>query len=437
MEKKSSKINPLNRNVFNKITFTKSTKINYSYRDVVNRLEKFSNKFSQFINFIENSIENDMNITGRGSQKNIRSFLNFKKGTNTTVNTNQRYNTNRSLGINTNYKKKKKGISLEIPKKKKILKNIFEMKGAKSTILEDRKGNKLNKYHQNYYPPKRKGRPNHLSNSAIENNKKKYIDNSQAKYLSVSNSDIIPSKHGLNSYNFTNNYFFNKNKKNTRIIRPQSAESTNSINEYNYRTNRSKYKSTNCSKNLSVSLYRTNKNYFSNYRDILQPDRLTKFVNKSQKIQSSYKNDLEANLSNKEKKWLKIAKDEINMKDPDYHHRQIFKNVLQVKKTLRAVRKMRAEKKTKVKYYGPGNINNESIIRSKNANLIRFCDSICHMKDDKFYDYRKFLNDFYPTLTKNVFKEKYQIPEKNDFYEKKCNENQIKINRLFAAIHKQ
>ena len=87
------------------------------------------------------------------------------------------------------------------------------------------------------------------------------------------------------------------------------------------------------------------------------------------------------------------------MKNPDFYHKQIFKNVLQVKKTMKAVQRMRAEYKIKVKYFGLGNINNESLMRTKNAKIVKFCDSITQMKDDKFYEYRKVLNDMYSNLS--------------------------------------
>ena len=95
---------------------------------------------------------------------------------------------------------------------------------------------------------------------------------------------------------------------------------------------------------------------------------------------------------------MKIAKKEIDMKDPEYHKKQIFKNIIKVKKTLKYVKKMRHEQKYNMEYYGPGNINNKGYIRKKNANLIRFCDQICHMKDEKFYMYQKLLNELYPNL---------------------------------------
>ena len=166
------------------------------------------------------------------------------------------------------------------------------------------------------------------------------------------------------------------------------------------------------------------------------PEYLMKFAQKAKKIKDSYEKDFIINLDNHNKKLLQIAEDEINMKDPEYHKKQIFKNVLEVKKTLKYVRKMRAEKKSKVKYLGPGNINNETIIRTKNANLLRFCDSICHMKDDKFYEYRTMINKFYPTLSKGAFKNKYDIPQKDYINEKKCNDNLLEINRLFLLIQK-
>ena len=75
---------------------------------------------------------------------------------------------------------------------------------------------------------------------------------------------------------------------------------------------------------------------------------------------------------------------------------------------------MRAEHKIKVKYFGLGNINNESLMRTKNAKIVKFCDSITQMKDDKFYEYRKVLNDMYSNLSKGAFKQKYQISEKDE-----------------------
>ena len=52
---------------------------------------------------------------------------------------------------------------------------------------------------------------------------------------------------------------------------------------------------------------------------------------------------------------------------------------------------MREEIKCKVEYFGPSNLDNKVYIRKKNANLIRFSYAICHMKDIKFYQYKKIL----------------------------------------------
>lgn len=436
MEKKLKRKNSLNRNIFNKLNFVKGTKINYNYRNVVNKLDNFSNRFSQFIEYLENSIENDMNFTGRKLQKKLGSIILAQKFGDILKNRGQKIHSNRSLILNPK-NKNKMNFSFLIPRKKKQIKNILGKKETNNINNEERKENKLNIYHQKAYSSLRKG-PTHLNNSATLNNKKKFTNFFQTKNLSVSNpkinSGISSAKNGINQYN----YIPNKNKKNTRIIRAQSAMTSNSGNEYNNnRINKTKNKSSNMSKNLSLSLYKTNKNIFSSYKDVLKPELLMKFVKKSKKIQSSYKKDFDVYLPKKTQSLLKTAEDEINMKDPDFYHRQIFKNVLEVKKTVRFVRRMRAENKTRVKYYGPGNVNNESLMRTKNANLIRFCDSIIHMKDDKFYKYRTFLNEYYPTLTKETFKQKYQISEKDDVYLRKCNENQLKIDRLFAIMQKQ
>lgn len=421
----TNKKNLLNRNIFNKLNSIKGTRVNNNYRRIVNKLAKFSNNISQFIDYVENSIENDMNATKRITQRNLLSFINAKK--NKTGNNSQRIKSNRSAKFNSINKRNKFDLSLEIPKKK-VIKAILDNQESKNSILEENKSNIfLKKYHQKSYTLLRKG-PNQLSNSVILNNKRNLNNFFKTRNISVSNSTT-------NRFNPNNYYIYNKNKKNQKNFKkPQSATSTISINNYNYKKNKSKTQ--NLSKNLSISLYRSNKNYFSNYKNILKPELLTKFVKKAKKIQNSYKKDLVMNLTNKNKKLLKIAEEELNMNVPELHHRELFKNDLQVKKTVRNVRKMRAENKTKVKYFGPGNINNESIIRTKNANLIRFCDSICHMKDDKFYMYRKVLKELYPNLIKGAMKQKYQISEKDDIYRMKCKENKLKIDRLFAVLQK-
>ena len=413
MDKALSKKYISNRNIFKDIDSVKGNKINHSYRSTVSNLNKFTNRFKDFLGYIENSLENGLN------KKNEFSFLKNKS-----------FEENKDLGIYT----KKKLIPIPI---KKIKKTIFKMKGAKSLLNEENKNNILKNYVNSSDNLKSNTRT--LKKIHILKNIKKNNQNflRTMRNLSVSNYKIIDDNFDKTEKNKFSNSSKNKNKnkKNIIICREISGIS-NSKEESKYKTLRPKNKTLINFKNLSLSLYKPNKNYFSHYKHELKPKYLMEFVNKSNKIQNSYKNDLEINLPKRDKKLLKIAENEINMKDPQYHRKQIFKNVLQVKKTLKYVRKMRNEHKVKVKYTGVGNTNNESIMRKKNANLIRFCDNICHMTDDKFYQFRKVLNEFYPTLTKEVFKEKYQVSEKNYVNEMRCNENLLKIERLFLAMQK-
>jgi hypothetical protein len=429
MEKKSKKNNIIYRNVFNNINFVKGTKINYHYMDAMHKLNNFSNKVNNFIDYVEKSIEKDMALSGRFNKNIFRTLMNQKKNFNGLGDKTNKFNSNRSLRLVTKLKPNKMNYSLEIPTKKRIINNLARTKSNKN-IKE------INNYQQKGYSILRKGpNPlNHLSNSTIINNSRKFTNLFKTRNESVSNSKLNSgsksSKNGI--YNF--NFFHNKNSKN---IRPQSATMTNSINEYNYKPTISKNKSQNISKkNISLSLYRPKKHYFSNYKNILKPEILMKFIKSSKKMKKSYQKDLEVNMNSKTKKLLKLAENEINMKDPDFYHKQIFKNVLQIKKTMKAVQRMRAEHKTKVRYFGPGNINNESLMRTKNAKIVKFCDSITLLKDDKFYEYRKVLNEMYPNLSKGAFKQKYQISEKDEIYEKKLNDNKLKIDRLFALIQK-
>ena len=431
MEKKSKKNNIIYRNVFNNINFVKGTKINYLYMDAMHKLTNFSHKVNNFIDYVEKSIEKDMAISGRFNKNIFRTLMNQKKNFNGLGDKTDKINSNRSLRLVTKLKTKtnKMNYSLEIPTKKRIINNLFRTKSNKN-IKE------INNYQQKGYSILRKdpNTLNHVSNSTIIKNSRKFTNLIKTRNGSVSNSKLNSgsksSKNGIYNYNF----FHNKNSKNNR---PQSATMTNSINEYNYKPINSKNKSQNLSKKyISLSLYRPKKDYFSSYKNILKPEILMKFIKNSKKMKKSYQKDLEVNMNSKTKKLLKIAENEINMKDPDFYHKQIFKNVLQVKKTMKAVQRMRDEHKTKVRYFGPGNINNESLMRTKNAKIVNFCDSITLMKDDKFYEYRKVLNKMYPNLSKGVFKQKYQISEKDEIYEKKCNDNKLKIDRLFALIQK-
>ena len=93
---------------------------------------------------------------------------------------------------------------------------------------------------------------------------------------------------------------------------------------------------------------------------------------------------------------------------------------------------MRDDEKHQIDYFGPGSIDNKAYIRKKNADLIRFCDAICHMKDEQFYMYQKLFSELYPNLTKNAIKIKFALPKRDIVNEKKMKENEDKINRLIS-----
>ena len=443
-EKKTKNVNN-NNLVFKKLNYIKDNRIKYDYRNICKRINKLSNNLNNFIDSIQGSIENNMSLTNRLPNKKLYTLIDYN---NSTINKNERIKTNRTFQFK---KQQNKNNSIRICENKKILKlnnhNINKIQSSKSQsqILENNKSTNIIKtHHKKYYSITKKGL-NHFNNSILANSSKPKLNNFYK--TRIYSCPQYPNNKNNNNKNMYNS-IFSKNKSKKKIInnlsiykknkltRPQSE--TKTIYEYNNilnKSNTNNNKSNNASKNLSLSLYRTNFKYFDNYLQ-LNPKLLNKFVKNSNNIKNSYEKDLTINMSHKTKKLLNIAKSEIDMKNPQYHQRQIFQNVLQVQKTLKAVRKMRNEEKTKVKYYGPGNINNESLMRKKNANLIKFCDSIIHMKDDKFFSYHKYLEKLYPELTKEVFKEKYQISEKDNVNERKCNENLLKIQRLFSLIEK-
>ncbi len=426
MEKKFQKKNTIKSHIFNKISSIKENKTNYQYRQVVQKLKKFSSKFNGFIDYIQKSIENDIIKTGRFSHK-----ANNRKKSNLLITNIDKYKMNNSLRI---FPKTKNPF--DVAKKQKIIKDIYKPKMLEF-LLGGKNKKKIINYRQN--SSLRKGQSNLNNSMILSNTVRKSPNIFKTRNLSGPCSKINDEKNNNSAIYLLNkhNNYKNKNIKNCTIIHPESATISKSISEYNYKLNKSKKnKSPNNSKNLSISLYKNKQTHFSNYKNQLKPEYLMNFVKKLNKIKQTYENDFEINMSKQTKKLLKIAEDEINMKDPSYHQREIFKNVLYKKKTIKFIRKMRAEKKAKVKCYGPGNINNEIYMREKHANLVRFCDYICNIKDDKFYEYRRFLNEFYPNITKKVFKEKYQIPEKNMVYEQRCNKNQHIIERLLLLMQK-
>ena len=417
MENKESNINALYRNVFKKINILKEYQIINKNKEVRNRLNKLSNRFNNFLDYIDYSIVNDMLTKGGHSKNKFLTMINSRKNL-----YNKKSDSDNSIKPNSLTKRNKTNFSLEISKNKILNKNKIN----KNILLFGNRNNKEINYHQKSCLTLRKG-PERLKSSIVLNDLKKDLKYIKKRNISASNSAI---------YSTINNNLNNNDNKNARKIIINKETLANTINEYNYKGN--KKNNMNISKNLSFSLNnKTNRNYFWNYKETLRPDILTKFVKNSKEIEKSFKNDLDINMKKKTKKLLKLAKKEINLKDPNYHQKRVFKNVLQVKKTIRAVKRIRNEKIIKVKYHGPGNINNETFIRKKNANLMKFFDVIAHMKDDKFYIYNKVINDYYPNLVQKAIKEKYQSSEKKQvksFYQTKSNENSFKIEQLLASI---
>ena len=463
MEKKSKNCDfVLNKNIFKKINFSKDNRIKYEYRNYMKNLNKFSNTFNFFIDSIQNFIENNGSLTGRlPNNKKLYTLIDYKNNTiNSKFSTNniEKFENNRVFKFQRNHHNKNNSMILsQNNKNMKLRKNILKKKESTSQtkILKQMKNN-IKKYNEKKLNSLLKINPNsNLNNSLLYNNSKSNFNSTNfyktRNYSLPQNpyNNSISAKNNSSKKKIISNIsskfdnYNSRSKKYKKATRPQSATITSSINKYNYKYEKEKEKSksskfnksSHLSKNLSLSLYRNNFKYFDNYHQLM-PKYLNKFVTKSKKIQNSYEKDLTINMPKKTKEILNIAKDEKNMKNPGYHQKQIFKNVLQIKKTLRQVRRMRNEEKLKVKYFGPGNINNESLMRKNNANLVNFCDSVKEMKDDKFYQYRQFFSKHYPELEKGVFKEKYKISEKDEVNERKCNENLIKIQRLFALIEK-
>ena len=432
-EEKKSK----NRTVFSNLNFVKNNKINYNYLQCINKMNNVTNKLENLIDIIDNSI-------GKDKSKRFRR---------TKFSENQ-----------------KRPISAQIIRKPN---KIFSRKESKKDIFNS---SLVIINDDNYAKNKKKKYKLKTSKSMILNKSKKFIENNFRKinfYKYGSNTQNsstiigkIPQKKerilNVNKFNFGSSIVhkaFNSNTSTNKINnssmitvcypryyttknkRPQSATiNRSSLKRYTF--NKNNYKnisSYNSSKNFSHSRLRTLTNiYFENINySKLKPRYLMNFLHDSNNLKNSYKKDLrDIHMKKQTQDMMKIAKKEIDMKDPEYHKKQIFKNIIKVKKTLKYVKKMRHEQKYNMEYYGPGNINNKGYIRKKNANLIRFCDQICHMKDEKFYMYQKLLNELYPNLSKNAVKIKYKMSERDPINEEKMEENLKKIYKLIAIIKK-
>ena len=433
MENNSEPKQEKNKFIFANLNFVKNNKINYNYKQCISKMKNVTDKLENLIDIIDSSI-------GKISKKHKRRrHFNFESQ-------------NRPMSAKI-IRKQDKIIFKENPKTKIVnsTKNIsvneskkkkYKLKASVSMILDKRKG-----FNENYYKKvfhskygsntqncsiivgsisqkRRKINTYHLKNESSTTNG---IFNGNASTNKANNSSMITA--------YYPNYNIIKSK------RPQSATiNRSSIKNYNYKThNFRSVSSCNSSKNVSNSHYRTFTNfYFENVNYYkLRSKYLMDFLQNSKEIKHSYKEDLKNTIMNKKTRDLmKIAKKEIKMKDPEYHKKQIFKNFIRVKNALKYVQKMRDEQKYNMDYYGPGNINNKGYIRKKNANLIRFCDQICQMKDEKFYLYHKLLRELYPNLLKNAVKIKYKMSEREKIDEKKIEKNEKKINKLISFLKK-
>ena len=324
---------------------------------------------------------------------------------------------------------------------KEIIKKKYKLNTSKSMILN--KSKKINE------------------NNFIKGKFLKKASNTQNSSVIVENF-YLRKDSKLNIYKLKNDYssinkFFNSNTSTNKINnssmitlcypksyttknkRPQSANiNRSSINNYAFKKkNYRNISSCNSSKNFSRSRYKTLSNFYFDNSDYskLKPKYIMDLLKNSKKIKNSYNKEIKnVHLKRKTYELLEIAEKEIKMKDPEYHKKEIFKSIINVKKTMNYVKKMRDEQKYMMDYYGPGNIDNKGYIRKKNANLIRFCDQICHMKDEKFYMYSKLLNELYPYLLKNAVKVKYKMSERGPINEKKMKENEEKIKKIISTF---
>ena len=429
MEKKINRRKTCYRNIFKKINLIKENQILHTRRDVRYRLNKISNKFDILMKYIDNTFLDESSKKRHSKNNNYLTILNKKK------NLTQKFDSDSSKPVSET-RSNKINYSLAMSKNKNVTKNKNKMNEKNYIIFGFKNNKEINNYTRRSCLTLRKGSGllKSSSSSILDESKKDSIKDTMKDSIFFKNRndrDISSSQPNINII-----------KKNSKKIISQIETIPNTIYAYDDKENKNKKINLNKIKNLSFSLNnKNNKNYFSHYKGTLRPDILLKFLNYSKEVEKSFKDNLEVNMNKKTKKLLKIAQNEIKLKDPNYNQKNVFRNILQVKKTIKQAKRMRNENKIKVKYSGPGNINNEIYIRKKNGNLLRFFEMISQMKDDNFYTYRKVLNDFYPTLSQKAIKEKYQPQEKNvinnfDIYESKCNENSLKINQLLTFIQK-
>ena len=444
-------------NIFSSINFVKNNKINYNYFDCVYQIKNVSNNLENFIEHIDDSILKDFSLSKKDyiDDKIDRNdfIINDLKRRPFSVKFVRKPNKLfRNKSIEIKEEKKKKFMNSLINSNirysdSKYMKRKYKLKSSKS-INENNSNNKINEYQYKKYNSLIYGTSNNNNNINDSNIIGNQYERRAKKLLTNKSKNESMSKSRNKKYNSHNS---TKMANNCSLMmkyrpksavnkkkRPQSAKCGRSLNGYDQKKPKGKYKycsSFNSSKNYSRSLYKTQISpYFDNkeYKK-LKPKYLMEFLNKSKRLKSSYKKELKISHIKKDtEKLMNMAKKEIEMKSPDYQKKNIFKNLIKTKKTISDAQKMRDDEKYQIEYFGPGNIDNKVYIRKKNANLIRFCDAICHMKDEQIYMYKKLLSELYPNLTKNAIKFKFTIPKRGIVNEKKMKENEEKINRLIS-----
>lgn len=439
MENELDKNESKKHNIFTDLNFVKNSKINFNYFECIHQVKNVKNNLENLIDLIEDSIASVIyKPKKKQEKKNYKNDFKKRPVSAQTLLKPDKIFSKTSIDIKDESKKKNFNSSINsIYTSKNYRKRKFKFKTSQSMFLKKNHiNNELNHKKQNHI---KNGNNTQCSSFIIGN----YCQRRDSKFNTMKYKNDTSSRNKIFNSN-TSTHKTNNNSMITLCVqnqltannkRPQSATIIRSINDYIHKN----YNYKNNSKNIYLSLYRSQTSLHINNKIYkkLKPKYLMEILKKSKNIQNSYKKDLkDVHMNRNTRELMEIAEKEIKMKDPEYHKKQIFKNILKIKKTINYAHKMRDELKYKMIYYGPGSINNKVYIRKKSANLIRFCDTICHMRDEKFYMYQNLLKDLYPNLTKDLFKKKYKISERDNINEKKMKDNEEKINKLILLLKK-
>ena len=414
-------------NVFTDINFVKNTNVNNNYSECIDQAKNVSNSLNNFIDLLDYpSVKSDTSLPKKNT-----SSINLKKDRkNKSMSSICIWKPEKLFHYSTkNIREKPKNNNYSCICINKGEKRKIHFRPSESIIIKN--NNKI--FNESNIKYKKDLSKSHSTSAFI------------AKKLRKEESNYNTAKHSLKKYFSSNSSTIYKKYNNSMLLlnnrktMTKSVKSHQKINDYFQKSTKYSYCTNNTSRNFSNTLYKTNSNLVIdnvNYKQ-LKPKFLKQLLNDSKNIKNAYKKELyNVNLKSNTKHLIEFVKKEMKKKDPEYYKKQLFSNIIKKKKTIETANKMREEIKSKVVYFGPGNLDNKVYIRKKNANLIRFSDAICHMKDIQFYQYKKILKDLYPNLSKLAFKNKYEIPIKNIVNEKKLADNDEKINKLFSLIKK-